>query len=114
MRSLKTAVLALGMLLTCQLVASAQDYTPKDVDEAARIATAKAQKSFNDTRAIGAGLVIIGAGLGIGLIGKSAVESIARQPEMAGTVQTAMIIAAALIEGVAFFALIIIILQSPY
>ena len=57
--------------------------------------------------AIGAGLAILGAGLGIDRIGGSACESIARQPEMAGKVQTAMIIAAALIEGAAFFALLI-------
>jgi F-type H+-transporting ATPase subunit c len=56
---------------------------------------------------IGAGLAILGAGLGIGKIGGSACESIARQPEMAGKIQTAMIIAAALIEGAAFFALLI-------
>lgn len=114
MRSLKTAVLAVAMLLTCQLVASAQSYTPKDAAEAARIATAGSPKTFNDTRALGAGLVIIGAGLGIGLIAKSAVESIARQPEVANNIQTAMIIAAALIEGATFFALIIIILQPGY
>jgi F-type H+-transporting ATPase subunit c len=59
--------------------------------------------------AIGAGVVIIGAGYGIGRIGSSAVESMARQPEVAGQIQTAMIIAAALIEGVTFFALIICI-----
>ncbi len=57
--------------------------------------------------AIGAGVVILGAGYGIGKIGASAVESMARQPEVAGQVQIAMIIAAALIEGVTFFALII-------
>ena len=57
--------------------------------------------------AIGAGLAILGAGLGIGRIGGSACESIAHQPEMAAKVQTAMIIAAALIEGAAFFALLI-------
>jgi len=57
--------------------------------------------------AIGAGLTILGAGLGIGRIGGSACESIARQPEMAQKVQTAMIISAALIEGAAFFALIV-------
>ena len=56
---------------------------------------------------IGAGLVIIGAGLGIGKIGASAVESMARQPEVAGTVQIAMIIAAAMIEGATFYALYI-------
>jgi F-type H+-transporting ATPase subunit c len=64
-----------------------------------------------DLKAIGAGLAIIGAGLGIGLLGKGAVESMARQPEILGNIQTAMIIAAALIEGVAFFALVIIILE---
>jgi F-type H+-transporting ATPase subunit c len=60
--------------------------------------------------AFGAGLVILGAGYGIGRIGVSAVESMARQPEVAGNVQTAMIIAAALIEGVTFFALIVCLL----
>ncbi len=60
--------------------------------------------------ALGAGLVILGAGFGIGRIGSCAVESIARQPEVAGNIQTGMIIAAALIEGVTFFALIICLL----
>ncbi len=62
--------------------------------------------------AVGAGLAIIGAGIGIGRIGGSAVESIARQPEMAGNIQTNMIIAAALVEGVAFFALIICFIKA--
>ena len=66
---------------------------------------------FSDLKAVGAGLVIIGAALGIGSLAKGAVESMARQPEIAGNIQTAMIIAAALIEGVTFFALVIIILQ---
>jgi F-type H+-transporting ATPase subunit c len=61
--------------------------------------------------AAGAGLVIIGAGYGIGKIGSSAVESMARQPEVASSVQTAMIIAAALVEGVTFFALIVCLLS---
>ena len=64
--------------------------------------------------AIGAGLVIIGAGLGIGKIGAAAVESIARQPEMATNVQTAMIISAALIEGATFYALFITSQQNPW
>ncbi len=59
--------------------------------------------------AVGAGLIILGAGLGIGKIGSSAVESMARQPEVAGSIQTAMIISAALIEGATFFALIVCI-----
>ena len=57
--------------------------------------------------ALGAGLIIIGAGLGIGRIGSCAVESMARQPEVAGNIQTAMIISAALIEGATFFGLIV-------
>ena len=60
-----------------------------------------------DLRAIGAGLAVLGAGLGIGRIGGSAVESMARQPEVAGQVQTAMIIAAALVEGAAFAAILL-------
>ena len=57
--------------------------------------------------AIGAGLAVFGVGFGIGKIGGSAVEGISRQPEAAGKIQTAMIIAAALIEGVGLFALVI-------
>jgi F-type H+-transporting ATPase subunit c len=59
--------------------------------------------------AAGAGLIIIGAGYGIGKIGSCAVESMARQPEVAGNIQTAMIISAALIEGATFFGLIVCI-----
>lgn len=55
---------------------------------------------------VGAGLVIVGASLGIGKIGSSAMESIARQPEASGKIQTAMIIASALIEGAALFAVL--------
>ena len=55
--------------------------------------------------AIGAGLAVIGVGLGIGRIGGSAMEAIARQPEAYGKIQTAMLIVAALIEGIGFAAL---------
>jgi F-type H+-transporting ATPase subunit c len=64
------------------------------------------------TATIGAGLAVIGAGLGIGRIGGSATESIARQPDAAGSIQTAMIITAALIEGVCLFALVIALLKG--
>lgn len=57
--------------------------------------------------AIGAGLAVIGAGLGIGRIGGGAVEATARQPEAASTIQTQMILTAALIEGVALFAVVV-------
>ncbi len=62
--------------------------------------------------AIGAGIAVVGAALGIGKIGGSAMESIARQPEAAGKIQTAMIISAALIEGVALFGVVVALLQG--
>jgi len=62
--------------------------------------------------AIGAGLAIIGGAAGIGRIGGSAVESIARQPEAAGQISTAMIITAALIEGATLFAVVVGLLAS--
>ena len=59
---------------------------------------------------IGAALVVVGAAIGISRIGAAALESIGRQPEMAGQLRTTMIIAAALVEGVAFFAAVICLL----
>ncbi len=56
---------------------------------------------------VGAGLIVIGGGLGLGKIGGSAMEAIARQPEAAGKIQTAMIIIGALLEGLAFGALLL-------
>jgi F-type H+-transporting ATPase subunit c len=96
MKWIKSIVLAGGVLLLANGAAQAQE---------------PARAGFSDLKAIGAGLVIVGAALGIGSLAKGAVESMARQPEIAGNIQTAMIIAAALIEGVTFFALVIIILQ---
>lgn len=61
---------------------------------------------------IGAGLAAIGAGIGIGKIGGSAMDAIARQPEAASKIQTAMIIAAALIEGVALFAVVVALITA--
>ena len=60
--------------------------------------------------ALAAGIVTIGAGLGIGRIGSSTLEAMARQPEIAGNAHTGMIISAALIEGVSFFALVVCLL----
>jgi F-type H+-transporting ATPase subunit c len=62
--------------------------------------------------AIGAGLAVIGAGIGIGQVGGKAMEGIARQPEAASKIQTAMIIAAALIEGVALFGVVVAFLGN--
>ena len=66
-----------------------------------------AEKAPMFPAAVGAGIVLLGAGLGIGKIGAAAVESMARQPEVAGDIRGAMIVAAALIEGATFFALIV-------
>lgn len=62
--------------------------------------------------AVGAGLAVIGAGIGIGRIGDSAMEAIARQPEAYSKIQAAMIIAAALIEGAALFAIVVAMIQK--
>jgi F-type H+-transporting ATPase subunit c len=61
---------------------------------------------------IGAGLIMLGAGLGFGRIGSSALESMARQPEVAARVQTAMLIIAALLEGATFFGLVVCIIMG--
>ena len=60
--------------------------------------------------AMGAAISVIGAGLGIGRIGGTAMEAIARQPEAAGDIRTSMIVAAALIEGATFFAIVVCML----
>ncbi|HCC71376.1 MAG TPA: ATP synthase F0 subunit C [Bacteroidales bacterium] len=62
--------------------------------------------------AIGAAIAAIGAGIGIGRIGGQAMEAIARQPEAASKIQTAMIISAALIEGVALFAVVVALIAE--
>jgi len=79
----------------------------EEPEEAAgpELVAANQMKKFGG--ALGAGIALIGGGLGIGLIGSRATEAIARQPEAAAAVQTAMIISAALIEGATFFAIIV-------
>ncbi|ADQ81589.1 MULTISPECIES: ATP synthase F0 subunit C [Riemerella] len=62
--------------------------------------------------AIGAGLAVLGVGLGIGKIGGHAMDAIARQPEQSGKIQTAMIIAAALIEGAGLFGIVVALLGN--
>jgi F-type H+-transporting ATPase subunit c len=61
--------------------------------------------------AVGAGLAVIGAGIGIGRIGGSAMDAIARQPEAYSKIQLAMIISAALIEGAALFAIVVAMIK---
>jgi len=62
--------------------------------------------------AIGAGLAAIGAGIGIGMIGKGAVESIARQPEAVNDIRSNMIVMAAFVEAVALFAVVVALLGN--
>lgn len=92
----KTALFVLGLMVMMTSGAMAQETVNNTV------------APFGRLNGIGVGLVIIGAAMGIGGLTKSAVENMARQPEIAANIQTAMIISAALIEGVTFFALIII------
>lgn len=89
-------------VLALMLVAS-----PAWAAEGGAGAGAGTQVMFLTGSAFGAGLIILGAGYGISKIGSSAVESMARQPEVASNINTAMIVAAALIEGATFFGLIV-------
>tara|TARA_Y100001933_G_C18683577_1_gene432029 strand:+ start:168 stop:467 length:300 start_codon:yes stop_codon:yes gene_type:complete len=91
--SIKNTVLALGALALFPALAMAQDGGDPTL--------------FKGIAAIGAGLAVVGGGIGIGLIGKGAVESIARQPEAGGAIGQNMIIAAALIEGATLFAVVV-------
>jgi F-type H+-transporting ATPase subunit c len=106
-RFCKVMVLCLAVLLVA---------APAFAQEGAPAAGAKnwAPIPLNLGAAFGAGIVILGAGLGIGRIGGQAVEGMSRQPEAAGNIQKAMIISAALIEVATFFALIVCMLfNSP-
>ena len=96
---------ALGLIVVGTLVLGADLALGEDATKAAAgILDAAGLKVFGG--ALGAGLVVIGGGLGIGKIGAAAVESMARQPEMAGTINTAMIITAAMVEGATLFAVL--------
>jgi F-type H+-transporting ATPase subunit c len=85
--------------------------TAADGDAEAAVAAVSADYQAKFGKGLGggiaAGLAVVGAGIGIGRIGGSAVESIARQPEMAGSIGTNMIITAALVEGAALFAVVV-------
>lgn len=104
------ALCAVMMLLVAPAFGAPE--TEKKADEGAAAApAATAAPLMNLGASFGAGLIILGAGLGIGKIGASATESMARQPEVASKIQGAMVVAAALIEGATFFALIVCILN---
>ena len=123
---MSVAALAAALwLYASPLALAAAEADPEAVAKAVAEETSKAQQAVAAAQkvlgregfsiffgaAFGAGLVILGAGYGISRIGAAAVESMARQPEVAGNIQTAMIIAAALIEGATFFALIVCIVK---
>lgn len=100
MITVKNVLLALAGLAALPALASAAD------------APTAAPNIVKGVAAIGAGLAVVGGGIGIGLVGKGAVESIARQPDAAGKIQTNMILAAALIEGATLFAVVVGFLAS--
>ena len=88
--------------------AAPADPAAATVTEGTAVAAPAADKGFQIFGcALGAGIIILGAGWGIGTIGSKAVEGTSRQPEAGGAIMTQMIISAALIEGVTFFALIV-------
>tara|TARA_R100000687_G_scaffold43577_1_gene35530 strand:+ start:46 stop:357 length:312 start_codon:yes stop_codon:yes gene_type:complete len=99
MKLLKKVALAAGAVA---LVAPSMAFAAEG--EAAVAAAAATGKGL---AVIGAGLAVIGGALGIGMVGKGALESIARQPEASGTIGTNMILAAALIEGATLFAIVV-------
>ena len=102
MKVLKLLCLVMVVLLLAAAPAFAQQPTPSSV-------------TFSGAgigAGLGAAITIIGAGWGFGRIGAAALESMARQPEIANRIQTAMIVIAALLEGATFFALIVCILMQ--
>ncbi len=102
MKTLNTMLAVMAVLLICVTPVLAQE---KGVEKGSYSVSGPSVGA-----GLGAGLTIIGAGLGFGRIGSAALESMARQPEVAGRVQTAMLIIAALLEGATFFSLIVCII----
>jgi F-type H+-transporting ATPase subunit c len=110
------ALFALAMFLLPAASALAADVAPaaqqRHPEQVSRSVTTTGYGIMLAGAAIGAGIAILGAGRGIGQIGGTAVEAIARQPEAAGQISTAMIISAALIEGATLFAVVVALLIS--
>ncbi len=107
MRTLPLLMIAAGTVLCATSIANAQDHnaTPdKPAASSAYFLDNVGAKAIGG--GIGAGLVLIGGGMGIGRIGGAAVEAMARQPEVAGQISTAMIITAAMVEGATLFAVL--------
>ena len=103
----KLAKIAFLSLVVALLVAA-----PAMAEDGGDTPAASSGGGVSFSKSFGAGLVCVGSAYGIGKLASSALESMARQPEVAGNIQTAMIIAAALIEGFTFFALFICF-QAP-
>ncbi|MBX3363203.1 MAG: ATP synthase F0 subunit C [Phycisphaeraceae bacterium] len=98
-------VFALGLL-------GASPAQAQSIDDQVKVARATNPSNSKGLAAIGAGLAVIGGGIGIGLIGRGAVESIARQPEASGPIATNMILTAALVEGATLFAVVVGLLAA--
>ncbi len=111
--TLALALIAAGMFLLAAAPALAQEHGEEGVQQphnGAWLLDAKGAGKLGG--AIGAGLVLMGGGAGIARIGGSAVESMARQPEVAGNISTAMIITAAMIEGATLFGVVVCLLAA--
>ena len=99
------AVIVLGLVMMLASPVMAQDKETHDAATSVQpVAAPLNLKAFGG--ALGAGLVVVGGGLGIGRVGSAAVEAMARQPEATGSINTAMIITAAMIEGATLFAVL--------
>ena len=107
-KSLRIALVAFLVLGAGALPAMASD----NADGNAAAAQESTGFHLGPLVAVGAGIVTLGGGLGIGMLAKAAMEGTARQPEAGGQIRTSMIIAAALIEGFTFFALIVCIIGT--
>jgi F-type H+-transporting ATPase subunit c len=108
----RIALLCVAVLLVVAPAWAADAPKEAAATPAAAAAAAPVNWTILAGASFGAGMVILGAAYGSGKIGSSAVESMARQPEVAGNIQTAMVIAAVLIEGATFFALIVCIINA--
>jgi len=115
MNKLVSLALLIGIVFTMTASVAFAGPPVKNADSAGKVTESANPDSVSFTGAglgagIGAGLTIIGAGYGFGKIGAAALEGMARQPEVAGQLQTGMIVVAALLEGATFFALVVLII----
>lgn len=114
MRTFSLLCVAAVVLLLIAAPAALAQGTPGNVNPTGYTGDRAAESFYGNAIAagLGAALTIIGAGWGFGRIGSAALESMARQPEVAPRIQTAMLIIAALLEGATFFSLIVCIIMA--